>query len=414
MSQRTPADSNSSTATRHGPSEEEELRSPLSAARCPASELPGLDAARCFPERKPSVPEFYDIAADDEPGDSAPSVASETWDEEKAQSISAGLSFLGCVENKKLVPAVCAFRRMLKKSARTAARHKDKEPHPEQVKGPRTSDLSGLERDPLRRHQRRHSAREKSRERQRGSMETVAERLGEAVRSRRSMASLESPLAVVPEEDDVKCEVVEPEVGCFRKAEPPSPGGLGTEEGRKRFSLPLPRRKTSSCGSLTGTDSEDSLSSAGVSDTSRTSRSGRSRRSSGSSTALDAIFERARSTKTASGAMHQAEGSLSTTASSQGSSPRFALSERGTLESPKPTVAGAAWVLMQLCKQETTQEVEQPPETQVVATRSFKTSMISAEAFKFCFPQDICGVPLEPKPAKEADRWRRGRRKTAA
>lgn len=82
------------------------------------------------------------------------------------------------------------------------------------------------------RHQRRQSVRERSRERQRGSMETVAERLGEAVRSRRSMATLESPLAVVPEEDDVKCEAcdacheceaADPEVETFPKVEPPSP-----------------------------------------------------------------------------------------------------------------------------------------------------------------------------------------------
>lgn len=287
--------------------------------------------------------------------------------------------------------------------------------------------MSGLEVAQSQRHQRRQSVRERSRERQRGSMETVAERLGEAVRSRRSMATLESPLAVVPEEDDVKCEAcdacheceaADPEVETFPKVEPPSPS---TEAPRKRFSLPLPRRKTSSCGSLTGTDSEDSMSSAGVSDTSRPSCSGRSQRGTGSSKAPDAIFERARAGKATNNMTPRAEGSLSTTASSQGSSPRFVTPlERGALESPKPTMAGAAWVLMQLCKQETpSQEAEQKPapsETQVVSsTRSFKSSMISTEAFKFCFPQDICGVPLEPKSAtKEADRWRRGRRKTAA
>lgn len=163
------------------------------------------------------------------------------------------------------------------------------------------------------------------------------------------------------------------------------------------------------------------MSSAGVSDTSRPSCSGRSQRGTGSSKALDAIFERARAGKATNNVTPRAEGSLSTTASSQGSSPRFVTPlERGALESPKPTMAGAAWVLMQLCKQETpSQEAEQKPapsETQVVySTRSFKSSMISTEAFKFCFPQDICGVPLEPKSAtKEADRWRRGRRKTAA
>lgn len=374
-----------------------------------------------------SAVEFYDMAVDDEPGDRAASVASETWDEQKVQHISAGLDFLGFVENKKLVPAVSSFRRMLKKSARTAARHKEKEQQ-DQTKGQKNEALmSGLEVAQSQRHQRRQSVRERSRERQRGSMETVAERLGEAVRSRRSMATLESPLAVVPEEDDVKCEAcdacheceaADPEVETFPKVEPPSPS---TEAPRKRFSLPLPRRKTSSCGSLTGTDSEDSMSSAGVSDTSRPSCSGRSQRGTGSSKALDAIFERARAGKATNNMTPRAEGSLSTTASSQGSSPRFVTPlERGALESPKPTMAGAAWVLMQLCKQETpSQEAEQKPapsETQVVSsTRSFKSSMISTEAFKFCFPQDICGVPLEPKSAtKEADRWRRGRRKTAA
>jgi len=426
MSQRTsPQEPTSADASRQG-SQASEAEDQSLTGRCSASEQ-NLHGGP-YPLRQTSTVEFYDMAADDEPGDRAASVASETWDEQKVQHISAGLDFLGFVENKKLVPAVSSFRRMLKKSARTAARHKEKEQQ-DQTKGQRNHEalMSGLEVAQSHRHQRRQSVRERSRERQRGSMETVAERLGEAVRSRRSMATLESPLAVVPEEDDVKCEAcdtcnaceaADPEVETFPKVEPPSPAS-STETPRKRFSLPLPRRKTSSCGSLTGTDSEDSMSSAGVSDTSRPSCSGR--RSTGSSKALDAIFERARAGKSSNNVTPHAEGSLSTTASSQGSSPRFVTPlERGTLESPKPTVAGAAWVLMQLFKQETpSQEVDQKPapsETQVVSsTRSLKSSMISTEAFKFCFPQDICGVPLEPKSAtKEADRWRRGRRKTAA
>lgn len=367
MSQRTSPlpEPTSADASRQGSQASEE---PSLTGRCSASEQT-LHGGPYPLRQQTSAVEFYDMAVDDEPGDRAASVASETWDEQKVQHISAGLDFLGFVENKKLVPAVSSFRRMLKKSARTAARHKEKEQQ-DQTKGQRNEALmSGLEVAQSQRHQRRQSVRERSRERQRGSMETVAERLGEAVRSRRSMATLESPLAVVPEEDDVKCEAcdacheceaADPEVETFPKVEHPSPS---TEAPRKRFSLPLPRRKTSSCGSLTGTDSEDSMSSAGVSDTSRPSCSGRSQRGTGSSKALDAIFERARAGKATNNVTPRAEGSLSTTASSQGSSPRFVTPlERGALESPKPTMAGAAWVLMQLCKQETpSQEAEQKP-----------------------------------------------------
>eukprot|EP00435_Cladocopium_sp_Y103_P059960 s580_g21.t1 len=115
----------SADASRQGPSHaSEELR--LTAGRCSASEQTLHGGPSPLPEQTSAV-EFYDMAADDEPGDRAASVASETWDEQKVQHISAGLEFLGFVENKKLVPAVSSFRRMLKKSARTAARHKEKD-----------------------------------------------------------------------------------------------------------------------------------------------------------------------------------------------------------------------------------------------------------------------------------------------
>ncbi|CAK9003151.1 unnamed protein product [Durusdinium trenchii] len=342
-----------------------------------------------FSEKGHFPTEFYDLTRDDETGSASPAASAEAdaLDQDKEMKrLSLGLDFLGAVDHKKLVPAVSAFRRMLKRSSRTAARRKENLAESSKVRHEHARPVPGEEEESTRR--RRSSAREKSRERQRGSMEVVAERLGEVVRSRRT--GRDSALAVVPEEDDVKT----PDVKCevHEKSD--------TKEVRKRFSLPLPARRKS--GSVNGTDSEDSMSSAGVSDTSHSSRT---RRSSGSGTAaLDAIFERARASAVP-------EGSLSTTASSRGSSPRLT---SGAIESPKPSLAGAAWVLMQLCKQEPS--IEEAAETQVVATRhTSRSSLISTEAFKFCFPQDICGVPLEPKSTiKEPDRWKRGRRKRAA
>lgn len=143
MSQRTSPlpEPTSADASRQGSQASEE---PSLTGRCSASEQT-LHGGPYPLRQQTSAVEFYDMAVDDEPGDRAASVASETWDEQKVQHISAGLDFLGFVENKKLVPAVSSFRRMLKKSARTAARHKEKEQQ-DQTKGQRNEALmSGLE-----------------------------------------------------------------------------------------------------------------------------------------------------------------------------------------------------------------------------------------------------------------------------
>lgn len=175
MSQRTSPlpEPTSADASRQGSQASEE---PSLTGRCSASEQT-LHGGPYPLRQQTSAVEFYDMAVDDEPGDRAASVASETWDEQKVQHISAGLDFLGFVENKKLVPAVSSFRRMLKKSARTAARHKEKEQQ-DQTKGQKNEALmSGLEVAQSQRHQRRQSVRERSRERQRGSMVHLSRRL---------------------------------------------------------------------------------------------------------------------------------------------------------------------------------------------------------------------------------------------
>lgn len=99
MSQRTSPlpEPTSADASRQGSQASEE---PSLTGRCSASEQT-LHGGPYPLRQQTSAVEFYDMAVDDEPGDRAASVASETWDEQKVQHISAGLDFLGFVENKK-------------------------------------------------------------------------------------------------------------------------------------------------------------------------------------------------------------------------------------------------------------------------------------------------------------------------
>ncbi|CAE7355077.1 unnamed protein product [Symbiodinium sp. CCMP2456] len=377
------------------------------------------------------VPQFFDMSAGDETG----STASEAGGSE-ASSHSAGLDFLGIVENKKLVPAVSAFRRLLRKSEKGTTRRAKAEPQ-ESHKGEPLLERS-LEPEGGRRR-RSSMLREKNRERQRGSMEAVAERLGEAVRLR-SQHVRDSVLEVVlEEEDDGKAKLVSSEAEKQASASASKPSAnvasFGSEDSsmqsvsvqpRKRFSLPVParsRRRSSarSVHSVGTTDSEDSMSSASAAGGVNEEDTSRRRWA----FALDSFFDRAR--------VVRPEGSSAvstTTASSRASSPCMgtpsASSPAGVGAGPdtdctkvaKPTLAGAAWVLTQLCK-ETAQEpdpalaalpaTEEPSSapTDQVATRTLRGSLMSAEAFKFCFPQDICGVPLDSKAALKDPGWKR-------
>ncbi|CAE7194850.1 unnamed protein product [Symbiodinium natans] len=388
------------------------------------------------------VPEFFDMSAGDETGSLA---NSEPVPE--ATSHSAGLDFLGVVDNKKLVPAVSAFRRLLRKSAKSAARR------PEAGGAPGGGSFMELPEEPSESGRRRRSSalRERNRERQRGSMEAVAERLGQAVRLR-SQHGRDSGLEVVLEEEDdgskAKCPPSEAEKQ-LHAANPGKPSDVtasrdsavridssaSSAQPRKRFSLPLPVRRRRSSGSVSGsvrsagtTDSEDSMSSAGIAgvpnDEDMTRRS--------ADAVLDSFFDRAR-------APFCREGSSAlstTTASSVSSRPSSPCLGSPAASLPgddgesnkvaKPTLAGAAWVLTQLCKETThvpdaalPSEPSSVSSNNQVATRLHRGSLMSAEAFKFCFPQDICGVPLESKAAFKDPGWKRSsnrnrRRATAA
>ncbi|CAJ1398345.1 unnamed protein product [Effrenium voratum] len=67
-------------------------------------------------------------------------MGSVSLEDEKAEApapapVSAALDFLGAVDNKKLVPAVSAFRRLLKKSSRVARQKPPKEADPSEDGG---------------------------------------------------------------------------------------------------------------------------------------------------------------------------------------------------------------------------------------------------------------------------------------
>ncbi|CAE7945087.1 unnamed protein product [Symbiodinium necroappetens] len=354
-------------------------------------------------------PQFFDMSAGDETG----STASEAGGSE-ASSHSAGLDFLGIVENKKLVPAVSAFRRLLRKSEKGATRRAKAEPH-ESHKGEPHAGGRSVEPEGGRRR-RSSMLREKNRERQRGSMEAVAERLGEAVRLR-SQHVRDSVLEVVLEEEDdgkvAKLVSSEAEKQASASASKPSANvaSFGSEDPNTQSAQGQETDSMSSASAAGGVHEED------------TNRRRESQ-------ALDSFFDRAR--------VVRPEGSSAvstTTASSRASSPCMgtpsASSPAGAGAGPdtdctkvaKPTLAGAAWVLTQLCK-ETTQEpdlsallplpttaTEEPSTrekaTDQVATRTLRGSLMSAEAFKFCFPQDICGVPLDSKAAPKDPGWKR-------
>jgi len=375
------------------------------------------------------VPQFFDMSAGDETG-STTSEAGTGGSE--ASSHSAGLDFLGIVENKKLVPAVSAFRRLLRKSEKGATRRAKAEPCESHKGEPQEGRSVEPEGGSGGRRRRSSVLREKNRERQRGSMEAVAERLGEAVRLR-SQHVRDSVLEVVlEEEDDGKAKLVSSETekqASASASKPSNVASFGSDDSsmqsvsmqpRKRFSLPVParsRRRSSarSVHSVGTTDSEDSMSSASAAGGVNEEDTGRR----GWAFALDSFFDRAR--------VVRPEGSSAvstTTASSRASSPCLATPSTSSPAGPdadctkvaKPTLAGAAWVLTQLCK-ETAQEpdpalpaTEQPssdPPADQVATRTLRGSLMSAEAFKFCFPQDICGVPLDSKAALKDPGWKR-------
>eukprot|EP00930_Biecheleria_cincta_P006999 TRINITY_DN108137_c0_g1_i1.p1 TRINITY_DN108137_c0_g1~~TRINITY_DN108137_c0_g1_i1.p1 ORF type:complete len:401 (+),score=67.00 TRINITY_DN108137_c0_g1_i1:203-1405(+) len=334
--------------------------------------------------------------------------------EQECKSNMASFDFLGTASCSKLVPAKSVFRRLKRRSLRSAA----------------------------------------------SSEQDV---VGERLRSLTKTAGPASGLEAVPEETPVvpSGEVQEPQHGESDEGQVAGHASTKGEESakqerlelcatglaelsaerlvaaaseapRKRFTLPLAssRRRRSCDGSVfsvcTLSDSEDSRSSAGVSESSgscqmivpaRRCPSVGSRHS--STAALDAMFERVKSS--AAGSC-----TTSTTAESSRASSPGPRKDAQQCNATKPTLAGAARVLTQLCQEEATPSLEdrRPERLDQVEPRDMSegtdhVSLRSKQSFSFCFPQHFCGIPLESTSQRKSlvyknsgARRRRSRRST--
>eukprot|EP00931_Biecheleriopsis_adriatica_P064482 TRINITY_DN39256_c0_g1_i1.p1 TRINITY_DN39256_c0_g1~~TRINITY_DN39256_c0_g1_i1.p1 ORF type:complete len:699 (-),score=132.77 TRINITY_DN39256_c0_g1_i1:34-2130(-) len=421
--------------------------------------------------RRPSVTEFYDLSArDEELFTERGSVVSCDMAAETEDRQAMACDFLGAASCSRLVPAASAFRRK-NRSKRSSVKPQQQQTAPLESYRPSAGEGSvGAATTPTTpcvaeggRRRRSTLLRERSRERQRGSMESMAQRMGAAVKLR-TQSNQTHGLEVVPEEGEdssqkagqASCsadnsEDVEPQAAATSSLEQVSLSDREEVEAvsRRRFTLPLPmrRRKVSASKPIMlgeSTDSEDSISCAGCSESSGSScQLAPSRR--GSSTALEDVFRRARAA-----AARRQTGSCATSttaASSRASSPCRDLpggaeaqgflqlkpgspQDSSQSQTTKPTLAGAAWVLSQLCKkqvetpaledgshEELAEQVECTDEQEIVKWSS-GGSLIPTQAFGFCFPEELCGVPLEPRSsAKQAGGWtrssqRHGRRRT--
>jgi len=365
--------------------------------------------------------EFYDLARGDE-----------DWEREDAAGSNAvALDFLGVATCKNLVPALSAFRR-LRRPTRRSIRSQEKvgvdfrprvsitstaESSSSAARGDggtlvaSESSTAGSKSEP--KHMRRSSLRAKSREQQKESMEALSERLGKAVQHRSEYLA-RSELEAVPEEEETPVGLSKMNKAKLLEAPEETP--------RRRFTLPPPsrRRRPSDAASAVSTSSEESASSTAFSESSGSSKfnarsqSCSSLPSSSSTVALDALFERARAAARSNGS-YAASTSASSRASSPTSSRGLPSEVDGTLmpnsktDEPQPTMSSAAWVLAHLCEKppdatlalkDGQAEPASSAQTEVVSHSAERSSVVAVQAFNFCFPQELCGVPMESRSPK--------------